>query len=101
MDIDIEQGQRNRNASDAVVGAVKALMGYDFARMTGSTIELGEDDVDATSVCEEFTIRAEDMEKIKPAIIASISDTLVMRLLLRKQEIEEIERAIKLTEKPI
>jgi len=96
MSDEIEQGQRNRNADQASVAAVKALKNYDFTRMMGSGINITLTKLNGETICDEFQIRAEDMEKIKPAIIASLGEMLLLRHALRTQELAEIERAIKI-----
>ena len=82
--------------TSVLIEAVKALRKTDFEKWAGSGVVVSLKTLTpGTSVCEDFMVRAEDMEKIKPAIIASIVDQLSFRVNLLQVELNQIESLLK------
>lgn len=83
---------KNADRTAVLVAAVKKLENTKFHdKMMGSGLILSILDLEGREICEEFCIPGEDMDAIKPAIIASIKTALTRRKLLLANEIKSIE----------
>lgn len=87
----------HRSQQTAVlVGAMKALEELNFEKWMGSGVVVTLSPITHDKViCESFMVRAEDMELIKPALIASIKEQLSFRTNLLKYELKQIEELLK------
>ena len=75
--------------------AISTLQSRDFSKWIGSGIMITLTPITPEScICDEFMISAEDLEKIKPTIIASIKDSLEMRKLLLRSELQDISKVL-------
>jgi hypothetical protein len=78
----------------ALLRALETLVAYDFTRLFGSGIIITLTKLDGNDVTPPFCLRAEDLEKIKPAIIESLRESLRFRVALLTSELTSIEKAI-------
>ena len=69
-------------------------LAQDFTRRMGSGIVVHLSDLEGKPLMDRFMVAAEDMEGIKPAIIASLKATLERRKIMLAQEIRDIEKAL-------
>lgn len=84
---------RAKHADDTntLVGVVKYLEKHDFTTRMGSGVVVRLLDLEDKPICDEFCIRGEDLEPVKPLLINSIKEALKLRIALRQAEIREIE----------
>lgn len=81
-------------STPVLLAALNTLRKKDFTVMMGSGIIVTLRSLEGKEITAPFTIDAEDMESIKPAIIESLIDTLGVRKSMRLVEIRDIEAAI-------
>lgn len=90
--MDRKQQMRNADRVSVLCNAIKTLQRTDFNTMMASGIMIRLTPItEGRHICDEFLINAEDMEEIKPAIIASLQEALKLRAIRLKSEIKEIE----------
>lgn len=82
------------SCTSTLIPVLKKLESTDFTKMMGSGINITLTDLEDVSLMSTFTINAEDMEEIKPAIIQSLRSALALRKNARKVEIGDIEKAL-------
>lgn len=91
----------NAQRTATLISAIKMLEETDFTRRMGSGILIKLTDLEGKnllkgSLADEFCLAAEDMETVKPAVIASLKTTLERRKALLRTEIGDIDKALKL-----
>lgn len=94
MDPEQKQWVRNQHAHEVRVSALKALKDRDFTTMMGSGINVLLTDMAGRSVAPEFQLNAEDLEKIKPAIIDSLTAALAFHRAMLRVAIQNIDNVI-------
>jgi hypothetical protein len=92
----LDQATRNHNANETatLIRAIKTLRQTDFTLRMGSGINVLLTDLAGKPICDEFVLFAEDLEQIKPGIIASIVRMLELRRINRLSEISDINAVI-------
>jgi len=96
LDEDLQNHKRNQNAESVrtKTAALKTLKTYDFQKLFASGVRVYLSKMDGTAICDEFMINGEDMDKIKPAMIESLTGSLNLRKQLLMGDIKSIEASL-------
>lgn len=82
----------NAQETYRLINAATILLGTDFSsKMMGSSVIISLTDLEGNKITDDFSVNAEDLEQIKPAIIESLKTTLDHRLRRLQTEIKDIE----------
>ena len=92
--MEISQEQRNINASDNRVKALKVLSSIDFDRWVGSGFNIQITGLDGVALCPEFLVNGEDMFMISPAITNSLRNSLLFSRQSLLNKLRDLEEAL-------